>query len=156
MHVILAAVIFAATWLLWSGHYSPLLLGLGAGSCLLVLCLAGRTGFFDLQTDVLRIGSRLPRFWCWLLKEIARANFAVARIVLSRHMPIEPTVVVIDARHLPPVSLVTLANAITLTPGTLSLDVDRGQIEVHCLTRDAADDLRGGEMIRRATALAES
>jgi multicomponent Na+:H+ antiporter subunit E len=155
MRYAIAAIVFAAAWLLWSGHYSPLLLYLGAISCGLVLLLATRTGFFEVDVDVLHLGRRLPRFWLWLLKEIVKANLTVARIVLSRRMPIQPTVVSIDASDLPTVTQATLANAITLTPGTVSIDIDRGMIEVHCLTTGAADDLRNGEMLRRARMLTE-
>lgn len=147
------AALFAATWLLWSGHYVPLLLVLGAASVGLVLMVARRTGFFDADVYSLHLGPRLPAFWLWLIKEIARSNLKVARIVLRRRLEIEPTWVTVDASHLPPAVQATLANAITLTPGTVSVDVDRGRIEVHCLTREIADELRGGEMLRRAAAL---
>lgn len=155
MRFAVAAAVFAIAWLLWSGLYSPLLLFLGAFSCGLVLLLATRTGFFEVDIYALHLGPRLPRYWFWLLKEIVKANFSVARIVLSRRMPIEPVIISVDARHIPPVSLATLANSITLTPGTVSLDVDRGMIEVHCLTIAAAEDLKGGEMVRRAAMLTE-
>jgi multicomponent Na+:H+ antiporter subunit E len=119
-----------------------------------VLLLAARTGFFDVEAYGFHLAPRLPRYWLWLLKEIAKANLKVARIVLSPRMPIGPTVVSVDADHLPPMAQVILANSITLTPGTVSLDVNRGMIEVHCLTAEAARDLKDGEMLRRATALA--
>lgn len=149
-----AGALFVATWLLWSGHYTALVLALGAASCVLVLLLARRTGFFDTDVYSLHLGPRLPAFWLWLLKEIVRSNVAVARIVLGRRLEISPTWVTIDAAHLPVAVQATLANAITLTPGTVSVDIDRGKIEVHCLTREIAEELRGGEMLRRATALA--
>lgn len=154
MRYVVAACVFAAVWLLWSGHFTPLLLLLGAFSCALVLLLAARTGFFEVEVYAFKLAPRLPRFWFWLLKEIAKSNLIVAKIVLTPRLPIEPTIVTVDASHLPPISRVALANAITLTPGTVTLDVNRGMIEVHCLTADAAADLKDGEMVRRATMLA--
>jgi multicomponent Na+:H+ antiporter subunit E len=153
MRIVMASSLFAATWLLWSGHYSPLLLAFGALSCALVAALALRTGFFAPDVYTLHLGVRLPRFWLWLLREIVRSNFAVARIILSRRMPIAPEIVTIDAAHVAPPAQATLANSITLTPGTLCLDVHRGRIEVHCLTRESAEDLRRGEMLRRISAI---
>lgn len=150
-----AAALFAASWLLWSGHYTPLLLFLGAASCTLVLVLAARIGFLDVEVYAFHLAPRLPRYWLWLLKEAAKANLAVAKVVLSPRLPIGPTVISIDASELPPVSQALLANSITLTPGTLSIDVDRGVIEVHCLTSETARDLKGGEMLRQVTRLEE-
>jgi multicomponent Na+:H+ antiporter subunit E len=46
---------------------------------------------------------------------------------------------------------VTYANSITLTPGTISVDVKRDEILVHALTRDGAEGLLAGEMDRRVT-----
>ncbi|MEX2494671.1 MAG: Na+/H+ antiporter subunit E [Woeseia sp.] len=154
MRIAVAGALFAAAWLLWSGHYTPLLLFLGVVSCGLVLVLASRTGFFEVEVYALHLGPRLPRFWLWLLKEIVKSNFAVAKIILNPRLPIEPMIATVDATELPRVAQATLANAITLTPGTVSLDIDRGVIEVHCLTSAVADDLKGGEMLRRATRLA--
>lgn len=148
-----AAALFVITWLLWSGHYTALLLFLGALSCGLVLLLARRTGFFDSDVYALHLGPRLPAFWLWLLKEIVLSNVQVAKIVLSRRLEIEPMIVTVDVSGLPPAVQATVANAITLTPGTVSMDVDRDRIEVHCLTRQVAEDLRGGELLRRANRL---
>lgn len=155
MRYAIATAIFVAAWLLWSGHYSPLLLYLGAVSCGLVLLLAARTGFFDVDVYAFHLGPRLPGFWLWLLKEIVKANLAVARIVLSPRMPIQPTIVTIDASDLPSVAQATLANSITLTPGTVTIDVDRGMLEVHCLDAASAEELKSGEMLRRAAILTE-
>jgi len=153
MRSVVTVLLFAATWLIWSGHYSPLPLALGALSCAAVLVLARRTGFFSDDVYTLHLAARLPRFWLWLLWELVRANVAVARVILSRRMPIEPTMVSIDASRLPPAAQATLANSITLTPGTVCHDVIGGRIEVHCLTRANAEDLKNGEMIRRISEL---
>lgn len=155
MRIIIASALFAATWLLWSGHYAPPLLFLGALSCMLVLLLARRIGFFADDAFSLHLGSRAQffLFWFWLLVEIAKANLQVLRIILSRRLPIEPCVVALDVSHLSPVHQATFANAVTLTPGTLTMDVDRGRLEVHCLTREIAEELCTGKMLRRVEAI---
>jgi multicomponent Na+:H+ antiporter subunit E len=148
-----AGALFVAAWLLWSGHYTPLLLALGAGSCVLVLWLAVRTGFFDRYVYSLYLGPRLPRYWGRLLREIARSNVTVARIVLAPRMPIEPVLVTVDASALSPVAQTMVVNSITLTPGTASLNVEAGRVEVHCLDRRIAEELRNGDVVARAAAL---
>jgi multicomponent Na+:H+ antiporter subunit E len=153
LRIAVAAVLLASTWLLWSGHWTPLLLTLGAASCGLALLVALRTGFFDPDAYTLDLAPRLLRYWLWLLGEIVRSNLAVTRVVLSRTREIAPEVVRIDAKHLPPRIQALLANAITLTPGTVTLDVNEGVIEVHCLTREIAAELEAGAMLRRAEQL---
>lgn len=146
--------LFAAAWLAWSGHYTPLLLALGVASCLLVLWLAARTGFFDEYVYSLYLGPGLPRYWAWLLIEIARSNVAVAAIVLSPRMRVDPTVVTIDTAGLSAIDQTMIANSITLTPGTVSINVGNEGIEVHCLNGKIADAVRRGDVLRRARALA--
>jgi len=139
-------------WLLWSGLYTPLLLGLGALSCILSLYLAYRIGFFE-EIFSLQVIPRLPRYWGWLLLEIVKSSLEVTLIILQRKPPISPTVVEFEAAPPGPVGQVILGNSITLTPGTLTLDVHNGRLRVHCLTQKGADALLSGEFNRRAGAL---
>ncbi|MEO0998060.1 MAG: Na+/H+ antiporter subunit E [Pseudomonadota bacterium] len=148
-------VLLLAAWLLWSGLYKPLLLGLGLFSVLVTLYLSRRMGYFDTDLYALKISTRLLAFWAWLGKEIIRSSVDVARVILSPRLPVSPTVVEIDSASAHPVDQVTLANSITLTPGTLALDVHNGRILVHALTRDGAKELERGDMNRRVAALRE-
>ena len=69
--------------------------------------------------------------------------------MLQRKIHISPTVVELDPIAKDPVGQTVLANAITLTPGTVTLDVHEGKMRVHCLTADGAKDLLSGTMNRR-------
>lgn len=143
----------AAAWLLWSGIYKPLLLALGAFSCVLTIYIKHRMEYFQTEIFALRFGGRLIGYWLWLSKEVVKSSLDVARIVLSPRLPISPEVVTIKASCKDPVDQAILANSITLTPGTLALDVYNGEIVVHALTAEGADELRRGEMDRRVLAL---
>ena len=68
-------------------------------------------------------------------------------------MPISPTVVTVKATQKTALGLVIHANSITLTPGTLSIDVEPGEIEVHALSEESIADLHSGEMDRRVSKL---
>ena len=70
-------------------------------------------------------------------------------------MPITPTVMRFDALPKGPVGQAILGNSITLTPGTLALDLHEGVIKVHALTEAGAADLAEGEMDRRVDSLRE-
>lgn len=142
-----------AAWLLWSGIYKPLLLGLGLLSCLLTVYVKHRMEYFETESFVLRSGRRLIGYWLWLAKEVVKSSLDVTRIVLSPSLPISPQVVKIEASCAHPGDQAILANSITLTPGTLALDVYEGEIIVHALTKAGADELKRGEMDRRVAAL---
>lgn len=147
--------LLVAAWLLWSGLFKPLLLGLGMFSCLLTLYITHRMGYFETEVFALRFGRRLFAYWIWLAKEIVKSSLEVARVVISPRMPISPQVIRIKPSCTHPVDLAILANSITLTPGTLALDVHNGEITVHTLTEAGAADLRKGEMNRRVAELRE-
>ncbi len=142
-----------AAWLLWSGLYKPLLLGLGIFSCVLTIYIKHRMEYFQTEVFALQFGRRLVGYWLWLAKEVVKSSLDVARIILTPSLPISPEVVTIKASCEQPVDQATLANSITLTPGTLALDVYKGEITVHALTKAGADELRKGEMDRRILAL---
>lgn len=148
----LLALLIAA-WVLWSGQFQSLLLILGAFSCLLTAYLTWRMGYFDNDFFALRFGARLVGYWAWLAKEVVRSSIEVARVVINPRLPISPQTVEIQVTASHPVDQAILGNSITLTPGTLALDVHRGKIQVHCLTQAGADDLMSGEMNRRVAAL---
>ena len=149
----LLLLLLVAAWLLWSGLYKPLLLGLGAFSCLLVLYLSHRMGLQD--SDLFRgtLSLRLFRYWAWLAKEIVKSSLQVTRVVMHPKLPVSPTVVEFDATTTHPVDQAILGNSITLTPGTLTLQIRDGHFVVHALTKAGAQDIVNGDMDRRVAEL---
>ena len=140
-----------AVWLLLSGHYEPLILIFGAFSCALVAVIAYRMNIVDYESHPIHLGWRLPVYHCWLVWEIVKANIDVARRILDPRLPISPTVFTLHASQPTELGHVIYANSITLTPGTVTLSVNRDEIEVHALSREAAEELKKGEMDRRVT-----
>ncbi len=146
-------VLLSLTWIMWSGYFTSMLLFLGLVSCALCIWLALRMRFFDDYLFSMPVGMGLLGYWIWLLREVIASSLAVTRIVLSPRLPISPRVARIRAGSDHPYDQVLFANSITLTPGTLSMDLDDGVITVHSLTEDGMRDLLSGEMNRRVTAL---
>jgi multicomponent Na+:H+ antiporter subunit E len=142
-----------AVWLAWSGLYQPLVIGLGVASCLLCVWIIHRmhdVGAEPLHpVSVVRGLGYLP----WLLKEIAVSNWQVVRIVLSPGLPIQPVVLTLAGSQRTDLGRVIYGNSITLTPGTLTIDVYGPQLTVHALTREGAAQLESGEMDARVTRL---
>src|SRR6056297_1032240 len=85
---LLLLVALVAAWLLWSGLYKPLLLGLGAFSCLLTLYLVYRMGHFHRQAYALNYGVGYVGYLAWLCKEMVLSSLQVSRAVLSPGPPI--------------------------------------------------------------------
>jgi multicomponent Na+:H+ antiporter subunit E len=141
-------------------------------SFLFYLTLAGSVEPFELVTGAITAGvvaaslwgvslttpltlsgtaTRLLRgllFVPYLLWEITKANVGIAYVVLHPDLPIDPEVVAFDAAVWSALPVTTLANSITLTPGTLTVDVSRREFTVHTLTENSREDLLGGSLER--------
>lgn len=150
---LLLSVFLITAWLLWSGMYKPLLLGLGAFSCVLTVYLASRMGYFKSGVYALQFSFGLLAYWLWLLREIVLSSIEVAQVVLARKLDLSTRVVAVDVKELQPVDQVILGNSITLTPGTLTLEIENDRLLVHALTAKGAAAVTDGEMQRRVAAL---
>ena len=96
---------------------------------------------------------RFPMYLLWLARQVVTANLHVAWIVLHPRMPIQPSLVRLDKPAPHTFARLVLANSITLTPGTVTLDVDTTGYLVHALTSRSAANLRSGDTVRRCQAL---
>ena len=133
--------------------FQPLMLTFGLSSCLLVAWIVSRLQVTDSKEPTLAILARLLTYIPWLIREIVISNIDVAKRIWQKDMPISPTIATVQASQKTALGLVLHANSITLTPGTLSIDVDDGAIEVHALAAESLDPLHEGEMDRRVTKL---
>lgn len=140
-------------WLLLSGHYTPLILGFGVASCVVIVMIGMRLDFIDHEAVPLHISFGWFAYTAWLGKEIFKANIDVARIILDPKLPISPVMVRVPATQSTDMGKVIYANSITLTPGTISVEVEPHEILVHAITRDAAAGLADGDMDRRVDAI---
>jgi multicomponent Na+:H+ antiporter subunit E len=144
-------LVLSGVWLLWSGHLDPLLLSLGAASVLSVVAIIRRMGLMDDETAPLGLPLRAPLFLPWLFWEIVKANVDVARRITDPRLPISPRLIRVKAGQKEDLGRVIYANCITLTPGTVSVDVENAEITVHALTREAAAGIQSGVMDRKVT-----
>ena len=142
-----------AVWLLLSGIFTPFLMALGAISTTAVVAIAVRMEVVDRESVPLHLTWRIIAYWPWLVWEVVKANLVVTRQVLSPSLPISPTLIKVAARQKTELCQVIFANSITLTPGTISIDINQGEITVHALTRAAAADVEDGAMNRRVAAV---
>jgi multicomponent Na+:H+ antiporter subunit E len=143
------AIVLFIFWLLLSGIYQPLIISFGIASSLLVAWIAHRMDVADHEGFPIHLGPKALTYWPWLIWEIIKANIDVAIIIVKPRLQITPTMFKSQASQKTEVGQVSYANSITLTPGTISVGVADGMVEVHALTSYSADDVITGRMDKR-------
>lgn len=151
------AYLFVISLLVWLGLTSSLRLQellVGVGTCAVLSLWLGQQYS---RLGLPRLGAkRLLFLFAYLVVlafEILRANLDVAYRVLHPAMPIRPGVVVIKTRLTSDIAKMILANSITLTPGTFTLDVVGDRLLIHWINVqtddiDEASRLIGGKFER--------
>ena len=154
IHALSIGALLFGIWLLLSGIYTPFLVSLGILSCAAVVWVTIRMDIVDHEGHPLHLTWRALGYWGWLVIEIIKANVDVVKFVLSPTLKISPTMVRVRASQETDLGKVIYANSITLTPGTISVDVANNEILVHALSETGAQDLLRGEMDRKVSKMA--
>jgi multicomponent Na+:H+ antiporter subunit E len=95
---------------------------------------------------------RFIGFWAWLAGQIVKANLEVTRLVVSPRA-VDPRLVRVKATQRSDMGRVIHANSITLTPGTVSVEIEGNEILVHALTPKFAETTGLDALDRRVSAL---
>ncbi len=143
---IFLAVVLFLLWLVLSGIYTPILISFGVLSAITVAWIAYRMDVADHEGFPIQLSWRAVSYWPWLIVEIIKSNIAVAGLILGSRENIKPILIRIPANQKTELGQVTYANSITLTPGTVSIAVGENMIDVHSLSKAAAEDLKHGVM----------
>jgi len=139
-------------WLLFSGKFDPFHISLGIGSSLIVAALS-KDLLFPSRTKPgfiicwLRFAGYIP----WLFYQIFLANLHVLYLVFHPRMMelIDPKIIYFNSKLTGDISRTTFANSITLTPGTITVNVSvLGKFAVHCIDEKSGRSLPG-EMEQR-------
>lgn len=136
-------------WLIFSGHYDALHLSLGLICSAVVAAVSHDLLIFNIDSP-----NKLVKLWRfvqyvpWLLYQVVLANLHVVSLVLDPRK-IRPQIVRFKTALTSDIALVTLGNSITLTPGTITMDIVDGEFVVHAVSDKVARDLLTGEMEQR-------
>ena len=152
-HTILLSLTLTVFWLAISEHYTPLMLLLGMISIASVVYVAHRMDVVDHEAQPLHLTLKLPGYYAWLSKEIFLANLLVVKHVWLGNKSISPVFTTITASQKTEIGKVIYANSITLTPGTVTVNIEGDQFLVHALLRESIKELESGEMDKRVTQL---
>lgn len=148
MRLVLLFLSLFAFWLVLSGVYKTWLIAAGAIISALTVLFVSRNRIADTESFPIEDLPRGLVYWPWLVWQMFLSALSVTRIVLDPRLPISPTMVSVESDAKGPVGLVTYANSITLTPGTLSVEVSQelGRVWVHAITRENAAGLADDPM----------
>ena len=150
------AVLLMALWFIMSEKTEPKFLILGAASSMLIAFICLRTLTMNgakTDSEYFLLDVNIPRYllyFAWLLWQIACAAFYVARISITGMSKVDPCIVWFRANYDNPAARAMLANSITLTPGTITIDItEDGLCSVHALTQELKDGVRDGSMQKK-------
>lgn len=153
INFIITSVLMMALWFIMSEKTEPKFLLLGALSSLLIagICLRPLTmkgSVSDNQYFLLKVNPiRFIVYFIWLMWQIAKSAFYVARISLFGRSLVRSSIAWFRADYDNPAARAMLANSITLTPGTITIDItEDGLYSVHALTDEIREGLLDGSM----------
>lgn len=147
--LVLAFLLFAF-WIVLSAKFDVLHLSAGALVSLAIAFISCR--LYALEPPIVSRGRHpfavipwlgLVTYLPWLMTQIFLSALQVAKLVLSPRMEIRPKLFTFSYPLPHGMARATLANSITLTPGTVTIDLAGDQYMVHALTEEAARDLEG-------------
>lgn len=149
-YTILLTIVLALIWVSLSGYFQPLMISFAVVSILTVLGLCHRMKILDIETvPYEKTLSAIPYFG-WLFKEIVKANVDVVKAVLSPEMEIKPAMIKVSNKRETDIGRTLFANSITLTPGTVSVEMSEDKILVHALLADISSKDAFAEMEERS------
>lgn len=127
-------------WVLLNGSLAHDVLAVGAvASALIAIFFRGHLGWFSELRLTPKALITTVAYVFFYLKELVKSNINVALIVLSPSLPVNPGIVTVRTRLKSAMGRMLLANSITLTPGTLTVDIDGEFLHIHWVTVDSPD-----------------
>ena len=144
---IIAFLVLLLLWVIFSGRFDAFHLVLGIICSALVTVISGDLMFTSHETQgIFRLWLRMAGYIPWLLYQIFKANLHVLYLTFHPRMLdiINPQIIRFDSRLKSDYSRMVFANSITLTPGTITVDVNAlGRFSVHCIDEPSGQPLPG-------------
>jgi multicomponent Na+:H+ antiporter subunit E len=143
MHALILTVALAALWATLSAIWNdPILLGFGGFAVVLALVMTWRAGGLGFPAAPYGRLVQVVQLWIWLIPEIWTSALKVARKALAIDVRLNPHLIKLRVAEGSSTARATFANAITLTPGTITIDTGADHFIVHAL--DEADATMAG------------
>jgi len=139
----LKAMSLFVLWVLLSASFEWIHLGLGLILSFFVAWInAGHSPFVPKFSLYLRFLLYLP----WLFYKIIQSSLHLSKLILHPALPIDPQLISVESKLRHNAAIVLFGNSITLTPGTITAEVDRNNLIVHAMDKALSEDLESKEM----------
>ncbi|SFV63864.1 cation antiporter [hydrothermal vent metagenome] len=126
-------------WMLLSGSFALDNIFIGGGISFVVALFYTR--LFDGDKDFVHINPKwLINYLYVLLKNLIKSNLQINRRILAKKIDISPAIVAVETTLKEDWKKLLLANSITLTPGTMTLDIKGNVLFIHAIAYDEIDD----------------
>lgn len=144
MNFVFIAALFLF-WLILSASLHPVHLATGAFVAVIVVWLSPKEGQ---QERAFSLWSALG-YGPWLFIRVMKSGLHVCKLILHPGLPIDPEML----EHKTPLrsdgELAVLGNSITLTPGTITIEIEPGKLLVHALDKASQQDVVSGALDRK-------
>lgn len=150
MSFLITTIAMFSFWILLSGEFTFILITSGIVASLIAAYLSHDIfiGKADIKSETGRV-FRFFRYLPWLLWQIILCNLEIAYLVLNPKPLVDPQIVRFKTDLKTDLGIVTLANSITLTPGTVTVEANREEFVIHAIWQKSAEGIISGDMQRR-------
>ena len=128
----LKAMVLFLFWVLLSASFEWIHLGLGL---ILSFAVAWSNAGHSSFVPKFRLWSRMLLYLPWLFYKIVQSSLHLSKLILHPALPIAPQLISVESKLNHHAAVVLLGNSITLTPGTITAEVDRNKLIVHALDK---------------------
>lgn len=136
-------VLYFILWIIFNGQITLEICIFGIFVAALLFAFACRFMDYSLKKElqVYRKLGKIIKYVFTLVKEVVKANLGTVHLILTQKEEIQPVLVSFHSDLKSPVGQTLLANAITLTPGTITVTLENGDYTVHCLDESLAEGM---------------
>lgn len=136
-------ILLLLIWFVFNGKITMEITVLGIILCACIYLFMCRFMGYSVRKDIALIkkGAYFLYYIVVLIAEIIKANIQVIHFVLDDREIVEPVIVEHRTRLKTNLGRVILANSITLTPGTITVSLERDELVIHCLDSTMAEEI---------------
>lgn len=150
-------LLYFLLWVIFNGNFTVEIAVFGVFIAAAVFAFTCKFADYSIKKEKLLFKNlfRILRYVAVLVMEIVKANFAVVRLILTQEEEIEPALVTFETDLKTAAGRSALANAITLTPGTITVLLEENVYTVHCLDESLSEGMNESVFVKRMEEIEE-